>query len=118
MASTGKVVLWIGRSLLLLSAASLLSMPFTQHFWSWDRFLRGGQDFELAVSMVLTVLCLVVVLSKQCRRCMEWLFALWRLLAGHRNRHLPAPAFAQWAPARIRLQFAPPPTLPSVPLQI
>lgn len=38
-------------------------MPLTQYFWTWDRFLHGGQDFELGALMVLTNIALGLVLS-------------------------------------------------------
>lgn len=70
-----RALLWAGRSLLILSAVSVLTMPLTQYFWTWDRFLRGGEDFELVSFMVLTVLCLVLVLSQHCKRCVDSLLA-------------------------------------------
>jgi hypothetical protein len=54
---------WVCRSLLFLLGLSLLSMPLTQYFWTWDRFLHGGQDFELGALMVLTNIALGLVLS-------------------------------------------------------
>jgi hypothetical protein len=55
----------ISRYLLILIALSLLTMPITEHLWTWDRFLKGGQDFELGALLVLSFLCLVLVLSRQ-----------------------------------------------------
>ncbi len=70
--------MWIGRYLLILSAISLITMPVTQHLWTWDHFLHGGQDFELTTLIILTFLCLVLVLSKD-SRSMDSLFARRRL---------------------------------------
>lgn len=52
----------------MLIAVSLVTMPITEHLWTWDRFLRGGEDFELSALLVLSVLCLVLVLTKQCQQ--------------------------------------------------
>jgi len=78
-ADTSRTLVWIGRALLLLSAASLTTMPLTQHLWTWDRFLHGGQDFELGTLMVVIFLSLVIVLLKQCNWCVDLLFARRRL---------------------------------------
>jgi hypothetical protein len=75
-----QALLWIGRALLILSAISLITMPLTQRLWTWDRFLHGGQDFELGALMVLILLSLVLVISKDCKRCLDSLFAEWRFL--------------------------------------
>ena len=71
-------LLRIGRSLLILLAVLLSTSPLTQHLWTWDRFPYGGQDFETTALMVLVVLSLVLVLSKQSKKCVDLLFALWR----------------------------------------
>ena len=80
-ACAARVLAWIGRSLLILTAVSLLTMPVTQHLWTWDRFLHGGQDFELSTLLVLSFLCLALVLSKHGKHCIDSLFANWRLFA-------------------------------------
>ena len=81
-ADTNCVLVWLGRLLLILSAVSLVTMPFTQHLWTWDRFLHGGQDFELTVLAILTVLSMVLVVSQRCRRCIDRLAAQRYLVAG------------------------------------
>lgn len=50
-------------------------MPLTQYLWAWDRFMHGGQDFELGALMVLTVLCLALVLPKHCKHYVYLLLA-------------------------------------------
>jgi len=77
---TGALI-WLGRFLLTLSAMSLITTPLTQHLWTWDHFLRGGQDFELAAFMLLTAFGLVLVLSRHCRQRVDLLLASSRLLA-------------------------------------
>jgi hypothetical protein len=50
-----------GRLLLLLSALLVAITPWTEYFWDFDHFVQGGQDFELGLLSVLTVLSLVLV---------------------------------------------------------
>jgi hypothetical protein len=78
---TAQVFALIGRSLLILTTVSFISMPVTEHFWTWDHCLRGGDDFELCALLVLSILCLVLVLSKHGRQGVYSLFANWCLLA-------------------------------------
>ena len=78
-----RTLLWIGRCLLILSVVSLSTMPFTQHLWTWDRFLHGGQDFESGALMVLIFLSLVLVVSKHSKQCVDLLLAQWHLLGFH-----------------------------------
>lgn len=70
-ACTAWLPIWAGRYLLILSALSLLTMPITEQYWIWDRFLQAGRDFELGTLMVLMLLCLMLVLSKQPKQCIE-----------------------------------------------
>ena len=73
----------IGWLLLALVGLSQITMPFTQHLWTWDRFLHGGQDFETGVFLILISLCLIVVMTRACRSGIERLLAcLHRLVAG------------------------------------
>ena len=55
-------------------------MPVTQHLWTWDHFLHGGQDFELNTLFILSILCLAQVLLKHGKHCIDSLFAIWNLL--------------------------------------
>ena len=71
----------MGRHLLMLATISLLTMPLTQHIWTWDHVLRGGQDFETWMLTILIILCLAVLLSQLCKRHIELLFTLRRGLA-------------------------------------
>jgi len=73
----------LGRALLILSAASLLTMPLTEHLWTWDHSLQGGQDFESGALLLVMFLCLALVLAHQCKRCVDLLFAHWRELVIH-----------------------------------
>lgn len=81
LACAARIVAGFGWSLLFLVAVSLLTMPITQRLWNWDHFLRGGQDFELSVFLVLSFFCLVLVLSRHCKQCVDSLFAAGSRLA-------------------------------------
>ena len=61
---------WVraGRSLVLLNVIVLILSSFTEHFWTWDRFLRGGQDFELSLLALLAFFCLILVFAQYFRR--------------------------------------------------
>ena len=80
-AFTAPAVGYVARCLLVLSALSVLTMPITEHLWNSDRFLETGRDFELGTLVVLSFLCLVLVLSKQCKQRVESLFSGWCILA-------------------------------------
>jgi len=80
-ACTARLSTWAGRYLLIMSALSILTMPITEHFWTWDRFLQTGRDFELGTLLVLMLLCLVLVLSKQRMKCVESFLSLCEILA-------------------------------------
>lgn len=71
----------ISRVLLGLAFLELLTMPITQHFWTWDRFLQGGQDFELGLFVIVTCLCLVLLRVQHCRQTIGRLLTLLRLMA-------------------------------------
>jgi hypothetical protein len=56
-------------------------MPVTQHLWTWDHFLHGGRDFELSTLMILSLLGLVLVLSKNLKQCIDSLLSALCTLA-------------------------------------
>jgi hypothetical protein len=56
-------------------------MPFTQHLWTWDHFLRGGNDFETTTLLVLSFLGMALVLSRQLKQSLDSLFAALRFLS-------------------------------------
>lgn len=84
----------IGRFLLMLATISVLTMPVTQNICTWDHFLRGGQDFETEMLTIVIILCLAVLLSQLCRRHIDSLFTVLRVLAVAFNRdELPGGSF-------------------------
>jgi hypothetical protein len=68
----------LGRLLLFLTSVVLITLPFTQHLWTWDRFLHGGQDFETSVLLIVTSLCLALVMVRGCK---QWLTLLLTFLS-------------------------------------
>lgn len=48
--------------LILLMALLTAVSPWTEHYWHFDNFLHGGQDFEFGLLATITALCLVFVL--------------------------------------------------------
>lgn len=65
----------IGRFLLMLTTVQLITSPLTQHIWTWDHFLHGGQDFESSILMILITLCLVLLLAQHCKQSVKRLLA-------------------------------------------
>lgn len=68
----------IGPFLLSLTAVLLVTAPLTQHVWTWDHFLSGGQDYESSTLLILAFLCLVLVLAQHCKQNVSLLFAARR----------------------------------------
>lgn len=80
-ACTTRVCARLGRFLLMLTAVSLITMPLTQHIWTWDHFLQGGQDFEFSSLAILSTLCLVLLLAQHFKGSVNLLFVAWRLFS-------------------------------------
>jgi hypothetical protein len=72
---------YASRIALLLAAVTLLVMPLTEYLWHFDKFLQGGQDFELGLLCFATVLCLVMLLVQQRKCSLRLAFALFRWLS-------------------------------------
>jgi len=51
-------------------------MPLTEHLWTWDKFLRGGTDFEFGLLGIASILCLVLVLSQHYKQIINLLLAI------------------------------------------
>ncbi|HTF71063.1 MAG TPA: hypothetical protein VK638_51190, partial [Edaphobacter sp.] len=63
----------------MLTTILLAVMPVTEHLWTWDKFLRGGTDFEFGLLGIASILCLVLVLSQHYKQVVQLLLAI-RLL--------------------------------------
>lgn len=65
---TPKAWLRAGWTLLIINLIVLIISCFTEHYWTWDHFLRGGQDFELSLLALLAFFCLILVFAQYFRR--------------------------------------------------
>ena len=70
----------IGRLLVALTTLLLAAMLLTEHFWTWDNFLRGSPDFEFGLLGIASILCLVLVLSQHYKQVINLLLTMRRLL--------------------------------------
>jgi hypothetical protein len=87
-ACAARVYAEIGRFLLMLTTVQLITSPLTQRIWTWDHFLRGGQDFESSVLMILITLCLVLLLAQNCKQSVNRLVATCPLFSFTCDDHL------------------------------
>lgn len=84
LTSTARSAVCLSRILLIIISVEVITMPFTQGLWSWDKFLHGGQDFELGLLIIITCLCFVLLRVQQSERCHK-LFVLIRSLLNDRR---------------------------------
>ena len=75
-----KAPIVIGRLLVGLTTLFLAVMPLTEHLWTWDKFLRGGPDVEFGLLGIVSILCLVLVLSQHYKQVINLLLTLRRLI--------------------------------------
>jgi hypothetical protein len=110
----------MGRFLLISIAISLITMPVTQHLWTWDHFLRGGNDFEMTTLLVLSFLGMALVLSRQVKQCLDSLFAALRFLSFTIRDRMHGRIFEDGAFRLFRAECLanPPIDMYSLPLQI
>ena len=67
--------------LVLFTAMLLAVMPLTEYFWHFDKFLRGGQDFEFGLLSLATVFCLVLITSQRRKEKVIFLLAILQRLS-------------------------------------
>jgi hypothetical protein len=74
------------RILVLFTVFLLLAMPWTEYFCHFDNFPYGGDDFELSVFVLVSLLGLVLVLLQHDKRSMDFVPTLtdWLLSAFQR----------------------------------
>jgi hypothetical protein len=70
-------------------ALLLLVMPWTEHFWHFDKFVLGGQDFEFSLLTFVIVLSLILLLSQRRKQALAVALAFWQWLS---SGLLPNPA--------------------------
>jgi hypothetical protein len=108
-----------GRVLILFSAVLLAITPMTAHFWTFDRFLRGGQDFEMGLLSVLAVLCLVLLLADSFRETISLLIALREWLSiRYRPEYSVRPQQASWFRQAVWIASGPGSYMGSFPLPL
>ena len=81
LADMSKVPILLGRLLAALTTVLLIVMPLTEHLCTWDKFLRGGQDFEFGLLGIASLLCLVLVLSQHYKQVINLRLAIRLLLS-------------------------------------
>ena len=79
-ACTARFFARMSQYLLALITLSLLTMPITEHLWTWDHFFQTGRDFELGTIAVLSILLLVLVISKSNKQRVAVLLSARRFL--------------------------------------
>ena len=70
-----------GRVLIVLTALLIAVSPWTEHYWHFDNFINGGQDFEFGLLATIVVFCLVLVLLQDSKQGVVFWFALRRWLS-------------------------------------
>jgi hypothetical protein len=70
-----------GRVLIVLTAPLIAVSPWTEYYWHFDNFLRGGQDFEFGLLATILVCCLALVLMQHSKQSVSLSFTLRRWLS-------------------------------------
>jgi hypothetical protein len=70
----------LGRRFVLFTVMLVVLMPVTEYYWTFDKFLRGGQDLEFGLLALAAIFCLVLVLCQQRRLGLMLILALRRWL--------------------------------------
>lgn len=70
-----------GRVLIVLTALLIAVSPWTEYYWHFDNFLRGGQDFEFGLLATIMVFCLALVLMQHSKQSVSSWFTLRRWLS-------------------------------------
>jgi len=71
----------VGRVLIALIALLTAVSPWTQYYWQFDNFPRGGEDFEFSFLCVLMGFCLLLILMQLGKQGVTFWFSLRRWLA-------------------------------------
>jgi hypothetical protein len=111
---------FLSRMLLLLVAIELVTMPITQHLWTWDKFLHGGHDFELNMLMIVTCICFVLLRTQYGRQWLHLLLAIGAalLIIMQRRDRCGLAACLSWLVARHKLLPDDPASFQTLPLLI
>ena len=57
----------------------LVTIPFAQYVWTWDQFLRDGEDFDSSLLVLVAFTCLPLLLAEQSGRGLNQLLTIRRL---------------------------------------
>jgi hypothetical protein len=76
-----EICVLLGQILILLTTLLVAVMPVTEYLWTFDKFLRGGQDCEFGLLALAAILCLVLVLSHQRRVVVALILSFRRVLS-------------------------------------
>jgi hypothetical protein len=71
----------MGQILIFLTALLVAVMPVTEYLWTFDKFLRGGQDCEFGLLALAAIFCLVLVLSHQQKEILAFFLSLQSVLS-------------------------------------
>jgi hypothetical protein len=71
----------MGRLVALLIAFLLAVMPLTEYLWTWDHFLRGGQDLEFGLLGIAAILGIACILSLHTAKSMTLLVTAQRVIS-------------------------------------
>jgi hypothetical protein len=95
-------------------------MPVTEYLWSFDKFLRGGQDCEFGLLALAAIFCLILLLSHQRREVLSLLLSLRHALSSLFKPVDPASTLAPYLIVAMRSRLLPDTSLliVNLPLQI
>lgn len=93
-----EICILLGQILILLTTLLVAVMPVTEYLWTFDKFLRGGQDCEFGLLALAAILCLVLVLSHQRRVVLTLILSLRRVLS---SLFQPADPAARFRPGLV-----------------
>jgi hypothetical protein len=115
-----EICVLLGQILVLLTALLVAVMPVTEYLWTFDKFLRGGQDCEFGLLALAAILCLVLVLSHQRRAVLALILSLRRVLSSLFQPADPAARFRPGLVSPVQYNLLSSISLPSInlPLQI
>jgi hypothetical protein len=74
-------VVLAGRFFIALMIVLIIVSQFTERYWTFDNFPRGGQDFELTLITLVALICLVLLKTVYAKRGVEIFFDIGRVLS-------------------------------------
>jgi hypothetical protein len=110
----------LGQVLIFLTTLLVAVMPVTEYLWTFDKFLRGGQDCEFGLLALAAIFCLILLLSHQRREVLSLLLSLRHALSSLFKPVDPSSTLAFHLIAAMRFHLLPDTSLliVNLPLQI